>query len=465
MQLLAAVVDHTSVSTLREITPELLEGNEDTELRVYRYIRDHHEEFRSLPTRSIIRENTGIQLPDIDREQPPAYYLRRCRSRAVTRHLIDPYNRLQEALAEASSRGGEIEEAVEAMYGVVNRFARQGTGTELSETVLERVMEDTLERRMSGGIVRGITTGWTPLDATMDGYNPQDLVVWVGRPGRGKSWLLLNQTYHAWVAGYKPLYISMEMGAEQNMRRILGIHSRVNPSLIRKGQIGTLALPYLRRACDELFALRPMPMVTANFSRTVDQIANFVDEHTPDIVFIDAGYLLSPKKKRYGSSGRRETISDVIEELKELANNTNLPFVITVQFNRNAEQRRRGSNTRRREGGQQENFDPLAHLSLAEIGETDVIGQAASHVLGIEFPPYPVPQNRHRVFGFLKGREGESGWWVTNYMQTQHSAVDMSIVAPDDPVYDLIRRGSQNARGAPPGQRSAMMRLQDRRPQ
>jgi replicative DNA helicase len=397
----------------------------------------------------------------VESDQPPEYYYRRVRQRAMVRGIMEPYNLLQEGLQNPRTGMSDIEEAIDQLGAVKSRFVNRGSGIELSDALLEQVMQKSIARRMSGGVLTGIPTGYTSLDLTMDGYNREDLVVWVGRPGRGKSWLLLKQAHAAWTAGYKPLYISMEMGGEQNMRRILGIHSGVNPTLIKRGQVGTLALPHLERKVAELLDQRPLHMVTANFSRTVDQIANFIDNYTPDIVFIDAGYLLSPKKKRFGSSGRRETISDVIEELKELAANSRIPFVITVQFNRNAEQRRRGAN-QRREGGERVAVDPLAHLSLAEIGETDVIGQAATHVLGIEYPPQPLNKDTCRVFGFLKGREGESGWWACRYMQRQNSPIDLSLIQPSDPIYQQIIAGA--SAGSPQnrqaGQRSAAMRIQ-----
>lgn len=462
MKLLASVIQKVSAKTLREIDPDLLFTGDQTELDTFDFIRSHFDEHRVLPSARIIRENTNVRLPKVDKRQPPEYYFKRVRQRAMTRGIVEPYNRLQDGLQNPKNSVDKINDAIDDLYRTRSRFINTGTGIEMSDGLIEAVMQKSHDRRMLGSSLTGITTGWEPLDFAMDGYNRDDLVVWVGRPGRGKSWLLLKQAHAAWVAGYKPLYVSMEMGGEQNMRRLLGIHSKINPTLIKRGQIGTLAQPILDRAAAELLAIRPLHMVTANFSRTVEQIATFIEEYTPDICYIDAGYLLSPKKKRYGSGGRRETISDVIEELKELSGNAGIPIVITVQFNRNAEQRRRGSNARRREGDNSaETFDPLAHLSLAEIGETDVIGQAASHVLGIEYPPYPLHQNSHRVFGFLKGREGESGWWLTNYMQRQTSPVDMSIVPPGSDIYRQIVTQGGSARNRPAGQRASAMEIQD----
>lgn len=377
----------------------------------------------------------------------------------MSRAIEQPFSDLAEGLQSPRSKMTQIETAIDDLYEAKTRLLMAGTGIETTTSLVDEVLQSIAQRQMTGSAVSGITTGYLDVDEEMDGYNKDDLAVWVGRPGRAKSWLLLKQTHAAWVAGFKPLYVSMEMGGEQNMRRLIAIQSGINPTFIKRGRIGTQSMQVLRSATDELLRLRPMHMVTANFSRTVDQIANFIEQYEPDICYIDAGYLLSPRKKRFGSSGRRETISDVIEELKELGSNFGIPIVITVQFNRNAEQRRRGSNAQRREG-QSENINPIAHLSLAEIGETDVIGQAASHVFGIEFPPYPLHPNSYRVFGFLKGREGESGWWLTRFMQAQYSPVNLDLVPRSDPIYQQIMQGGGNARSRPAGQRSAAMSLQ-----
>jgi hypothetical protein len=465
MKLLASVVASISARTLRDINPEQHFDGDATETEAYNFIYSHFNEHSVIPTPEIIAENTGIVLPTLTpdsegNQQPPEYYLTRVRQRAMTRAVLEPYNRLQEALQTPQTSIRVMESAIDDLYQIKSTSLQSGTGIELSSSLITTVMEQSRARLMNSSTITGITTGYEPLDIAMDGYNRDDLVVWVGRPGRGKSWLLLKQAHAAWVAGYKPLYVSMEMGGLQNMRRLLGIHSGINPTLIKRGQIDTLAQPVLERAAADLLSRRPLHMVTANFSRNVDSIANFIDQYQPDICYIDAGYLLSPKKARFGAGGRRETISDVIEELKELGVNTGIPIVITVQFNRTAEQRRRGGNADRA-NGQPVEVNPIAHLSLAEIGETDVIGQTASHVLGIEYPPFPLPNNLYRVFGFLKGREGESGWWATQYMQSQSSPVNLELLPPDDIAYELIRSAGTGARNRPTGQRSAAMSLQD----
>jgi replicative DNA helicase len=454
MQLLGAILKNREVRVLREIDPNLhLQGND--EIRTFRAIRSHFDEYQALPSINAIQESRGVVLPDTD--DTCEYYMQRVRQRAfhsAITHEDGPYNQLQEALQSPSRSMESLITAIDQMYHTKMQFIQAGTGIETSASLLPEVMRQFEDARMQSGL-SGITTGYDPLDEQMGGYQNGDLVVWVGRPGRSKSWKLLNQCYAAWSAGYKPLYVSMEMGSHQNMRRLIGINSGINPTHMRRGTLSTLATPLLEQSISQLLELQPLHMVTANFSRTVDQIQTFIEEYTPDICYIDAGYLLAPRKTRYGSGGRRETISDVIEELKELGANTGIPIVITVQFNRQAEHRRRSASG--------ESFNPIAHLSLAEIGETDVIGQVATHVLGIEYPPAPLQRSHYRCFGFLKGREGESGWWLTNFIRTQTSAVDLSLVSLDDPVYEAIRRQAANNTDGPavdPSHRSNLMRLQ-----
>jgi replicative DNA helicase len=459
MLYLARMIEDQSTQGLRDIDPALhmQKGHEE---QAYEFINQFYRDHRSLPSIEVIANDTGVVLPTAP--MPLTYYFERVKGRALYSHLTKPLGDLNEFAENPQQNIDKIQETIDAIYTIRTRFNTAGGGVELSDSLAERVMQQSIARRTTSGSLLGVTTGYDPLDEAMDGYQNGDLVVWVARPGRAKSWLLLKQCYSAWAAGHKPLYISNEMGGEQNMRRLIGIHSGINPNFIKRGRIQTGALPYFNRAIEELMRLRPFPMVTANFSRTVDQIASFVEQHNPDIVFIDAGYLLSPKKKRFGSGGRRETISDVVEELKELAANINRPIVITVQFNRSAEHRRRGSSG----GG-----NPISHLSLAEIGETDVIGQAATHVIGLEFPPAPLERDAYRVFGFLKGREGESGWWLTNFMPTPYSTVDLSIVPFNDRAYELIReaqaqaesggrrRGYRSLEEIPPEERTSLMRI------
>lgn len=437
LDLLSAIRKHGSRAALQELTPDLFVNDEERQVFEFmqRYVNDH----KTFPKPLAVRRHTRIVLPTTD--EPYTVYLENTRDRATYNAIREPYAALVEIM-QGSGRPNirEAKAAIEALNAQVARYANVGSGVEDSSAVMERVMAEWGEAQ-SNHDLRGVTSGWDPVDDATLGYQSEDLITWVGRPGRGKSWLLIKQAYAAWRQGHRVLFVSMEMSAEAIMRRMIGIHSRVNPHLIRSGTVSTLAQPALMRHMEEMRDVNPIDFCTANFNRSVSQVDGFIEQYLPDIIYVDASYLLTPNKKRYGSSGRRETISDTTEEMKQLASNAHRPIVQTVQFNRTAEIARRATQAApQQEDGeeQQRNAYPLAHLGLEKIGETDVIGQASSHVFGIELPQRPY-QNSMRVFGFLKGREGEDGHWYCNYPETRSSPVDLSLVANDDPRLQALR--------------------------
>lgn len=431
IDLLAAIRRHKSRAALHELHDELFT---DAERPVYHFLRDYVAEHHQFPAPQTVRRETSVTLPKT--VEPHTYYLRDVRNRALYNSIRDPFTRLADALQSTGRPDmGEAIDAIQAMHAASTRFVGSGSGIETSASVIERVRAEFHEAQLNHDL-RGVTSGWAEVDEATLGYQAEDLITWVGRPGRGKSWLLIKQAYAAWRAGHRVLFISMEMSAEAIMRRMVGLHSRINPHLIRAGLVQTLAVPLVEAAFREMQEVNPIDICTANFNRSVDQIQAFVERYMPDIIFVDASYLLTPQKKRFGSSGRRETISDTTEEMKQLASNAHRPVVQTVQFNRTAEQRRRGAHNRSEGGdgdGEQRRgpVNPIAHLGLDVIGETDVISQASSHVFGIDLPP--MYQREMRVFGFLKGREGEDGFWYCNYPPTRLAPINLDIVRPDDP--------------------------------
>ena len=93
MKLLASVVRKVSAKTLREIDPSLHFEGDETEQQTYNFIREHFDEYQTIPSVNTILENTGVRLPKIDRREKPEYYFKRVRQRAMTRGILDPYNR------------------------------------------------------------------------------------------------------------------------------------------------------------------------------------------------------------------------------------------------------------------------------------------------------------------------------------------------------------------------------------
>jgi len=131
-------------------------------------------------------------------------------------------------------------------------------------------------------------------------------------------------------------------------------------------------------------------LISGDFRKSVSDIERIAYQTNPDIVYLDAGYLLVPEKKSFTNKSRRELIADVIEGLKAVARNLNIPIVVTVQFNRNVKENMKQD------------------LTLESIGETDVIGQIASVVLGIR-KGREGAETVERRLELIKNRDGIDG--------------------------------------------------------
>lgn len=251
----------------------------------------------------------------------------------------------------------------------------------------------------------GIPTGWDISDQLLGGYQSADLHVIVGRPGTGKTYVLLKSILEAWRQGVSPLVVTPEMSDVQLATRMLAIITGINPQMFRTGEISTWA----RNNMFEIMAgipeqYPPLHFMVVETRATLDDVERAVERTNPQGLYIDAGYLLSTGKGgKYQT--RRESIADVMESTKGLAVRTDLPIIDTVQFNRNIK-------TNKKSGKIDANMD----MSIEDVAETDVIGQIAYSVMGIHPPSRSEASQRFRILQYLKHRNGDLLKFKINYL-------------------------------------------------
>lgn len=425
VDLLAALRKTGSFTLLREIPEDyFLEGDERD---AFTWLKDYVSEYHAFPQPTTFKRETGITLYRTN--EPVDYYINRAKDRCLYNLLHGYLSPIQEAMKD--KRPNDVVELAKQIIASSHNIDPRSTGISSLVSSLDKVEADIEVAKWCG--LRGITTGWPRIDDVTNGWQDGDLVTLVGRPGTGKTYVLLKTAHAAWAAGRSVLFVSMEMTDLQIARRLYGIHSGINPRVVAQG-FSTDFKPTASTYFDEMRDTGvPFNIIAGNFKKSVDIVKANIEEHMPDLICVDASYLLSPVKKRAGSGGRRESVSDVIEELGALAKSANRPIVNTVQFNRTAIRKPRNPN--------ETNIgSPIAHLGLHNIGETDVVGQVSSLVIGIEKAEPPHDTDR-RYLGFLKGREGEQGHWLINY---KFNPVDLSLIPIDQNTTNNVRRRRRN---------------------
>lgn len=390
LQLIRAIIEDGARSAVTEIAEGLFHGEQ--ELAAYRYFIQHYRRHGQIPTVDTMLQN-GIRLPQ--RQEPISYYITRCRDRAEYNQLTALQGRLPHLI-----RAGDTSAAMDAI-----RAALSGINlASLSSSILdarqgfERVVEQyELDQERTG--LRGVTLGYDILNRVTEGAQGGDIIIYAGRPNAGKSYVLLKSAIEAWLDGASVLFASMEMTIDQVCRRMMGMMTGINPDYIRRGEVSSFSENLMHETITLLDGLAPFHFVSGDMRKSTGQIDTLIQQYMPDIIYIDAGYLLTADKGR--AKDRREKISDVAETLKEIAMGRNRPIVTSVQLNRAGIQKRKKDGEVEQEPGTE------------NLAESDVLGQIATAVMLIYAPS---KETRHmRIINMTKNRDGPLVKFLINF--------------------------------------------------
>ena len=396
-KLVASCIDSGSASALMRDFKELYLLEEERPL--YTMVRVHWQRHGRLP--SIETVTAAGHALDTFRE-PPLYYNDRLRARYAYNVINERHPAFREAL---SSRNMETAvESLRDMLTTVGGAINQESATTLVSEVAG-VIEEYESRRFRSGLA-GVTLGWPTMNELTLGAMGGDVIVLAGRPSMGKSWLLFESAYQAWRAGHSIAIVSMEMSKRQVVRRWMGRHLGINPNFIRSGQVSGWTEEMLRGYADVASALPRVSLISGEMEKQITAIEDAIKEHMPDIIYVDAAYLLTPSGQNKGSISKWESIAKVIGELKKMSIRYHRPIVITVQFNRNQK-----TNS---------NKEP----DLGDIAGSDSIPQDASIVAGVRMGLPPFEAIRRRII-VMKNREGAVGEFTTDFLFTPPSMVEV----------------------------------------
>jgi hypothetical protein len=182
--------------------------------------------------------------------------------------------------------------------------------------------------------VKGIPSRWQTINDATNGWQQDDLVLFVSRPGVGKTTaLILNLIEALEKTKGKALWINTEMSKAVIVGRMLAIMSKIDYNSIRKGQLGEFAegkfkemvAKYAQEYKHRLY------MTKNSFQVTIPEIDSLLEEIEPSICFIDSYNLVKPINKNIKRESRS---AEVLDELTDLKIKHGIPIIVSGQFNR-----------------------------------------------------------------------------------------------------------------------------------
>lgn len=259
---------------------------------------------------------------------------------------------------------------------------------------------------------RGIATPWPAMDDQTLGWWPEDLILFVGRLGVGKTWALVICAHAAWKSREKKvLIVSTEMNKRQMARRFFSLHLRLPYNEVRRGKLGEFVESKMYEGVNELLKETGINIIAGDFDYSIDNIAAVVEDEKPDLLCVDGPYLIKNSGK-----DRHERVSNNFDDFKKIGKRTGVATITNLQFNRSAKT------------GQDQT------ISADNIGITDVAGWNADAAYGM-MQSEEMRSNARLALKALKIREGIPDTFEINW---NHSSMDFSEV------------GGEGGPGAPP---------------
>jgi replicative DNA helicase len=186
------------------------------------------------------------------------------------------------------------------------------------------------EMRDTPNALRGIPTGFTGLDRVTHGLRPQQFVVMVGEPKRGKSLFELIMANACHRHGLRPMFISFEMSVDEQLSRYDALNAKVPYDRILSGQLSDPEMDRIHKSMILSKNMQPFIMSEDSSSlTTISAIASKIQEYQPDAVYIDGMYLMDDENGE--PKGSPQALTNITRGTKRLAQRFDIPIVATSQ--------------------------------------------------------------------------------------------------------------------------------------
>lgn len=267
------------------------------------------------------------------------------------------------------------------------------------------------EMRENPNALRGIPTGFAGLDRITQGFRPQQFVVLVGEPKRGKSLFELIMANACHYSGKVPQFISYEMSVDEQLSRWDALRAKVDYNAILTGNLTDKEMDRIERQMRLAKNMQPYHMSEdATGLTTLSALDAKLAENRPDALYVDGVYLMDDENGE--PKGSPQALTNITRGFKRMAQKWDMPIIVTTQVLswKLANRRTRA-------------------ITADSIGYTSSFVQDADLVLGVERNPDMDDQSIIRVVEARTAPRGEVhvawDWSTMNFEEVDYDSEDL----------------------------------------
>lgn len=265
------------------------------------------------------------------------HYARIVHDKSLARNLIRVACEIQHSAQDENAKGEDLlEHAQRAIERAANpRESSSGHVVSMVDSILADLDSE-------ADTARGVPTGLTSLDSVLGGMRPGQLVLVGGRPGMGKTALMLTMAIACSLKHDVPAgFFSLEMPRTELTRRAISLVSGVPlPPGTRGRFLSDADRGYLSEA---RVTLRVTPLVlddtpALSISALRFKARRLMQKHRVGVLFVDyLGLMAMPEGRAVKSVN--DQLGILTRGLKQLAKELSVPIVLGCQLNRAVEGR------------------------------------------------------------------------------------------------------------------------------
>src|SRR3989344_4653912 len=264
-------------------------------------------------------------------------YAKIIREHAVRRQLISNSTKfIDMAYDEGLEVSSVLEEAEQSVFAISQQHVKRDF-IHLKDALAESF--DRLdELQKTSGKLRGVPTGFRDLDQKLAGMQDSNLIIFAARPGMGKTSFALNIAQHAAVVGGLPVGIfSLEMSQEELVDRLLVAQADIDAWKLKTGRLDEKDFDRLSHAMGQL-AEAPLYIDDtpgASLAEIRTKARRLQMEYGLKLLVVDYLQLIQGRNLE----NRVQVVSEISQQLKNLARELKVPVLALSQLNRSVEAR------------------------------------------------------------------------------------------------------------------------------
>lgn len=320
LKAIASALDGGDTSTVMSTEPDVFMAYSD----LFLFVKDYFIDYGVPPTREVIKDRTGVEVPEVTGETE--FYLNLAREAYIKHRVGNLLIKINQNMDNVPAK-----EILTTMQQASNGLQKYTAGAkDVNMIDVENAEQYFQKLRDSSDSDRpGIRTGFDSIDASYPTGLMGGQSVWcIGYSGHGKSLFTAKMAVNIWKQGKRVIVFSLEMSPEEYRERVYALLAEgENGMSMSSLATGKVTEEDFRAFADEHLLNADDFIVVSNEGRmdlTPAFIQSKIDTYKPDLVLNDYAQLMMDNGRSEGMTPRMMNLS---REIKLMATSNNIPIL------------------------------------------------------------------------------------------------------------------------------------------